>query len=394
MRRNGPGRTESDQPEEGAAPEEVAGAPIRRVVLDPRGVWRAGLVVIALVALTALARFVLSAGANVLVTIGMAWIASLAMEPAVRRLSARMPRGRAALLVMGAAALFMAGFLAAFGTMLVQQIAQLIRQLPNLVTTVIDWGNRRFGTDYSVNDILTSLNLTPGDAAGYANTVLGGVLGVLGSVVGALVAALTWLMLTYYFSADGPRLRLWIARLLPGKVQEVFATVWDLTTLKTGGYVAARVVLAGINGGLSTLVFLAVGLPSWLALGIWTGLVAQFVPAIGTYISIALPVLVGLMSDRPWTGLAVLGWAVLYQQVENLTIEPRISARAVNVHPAVSFSSVLLGSALFGISGALLSIPIVAMLLSLLDIYAKRHELVPQLAAEQAQVKARDAADG
>ena len=64
--------------------------------------------------------------------------------------------------------------------------------------------------------------------------------------------------------------------------------------------------------------------------GLWTGIVAQFVPTIGTYISIILPVIVGLLSPNPWLGVIALAWAIAYQQVENLTIEPRISAKAVD----------------------------------------------------------------
>ena len=139
--------------------------------------------------------------------------------------------------------------------------------------------------------------------------------------------------------------------------------------------------------------FLLIGLPSWLALALWTGLVAQFVPAIGTYIAIVLPVLVGLLSPNPWLGAMVLAWGVLYQQVENLTIEPRISARAVDVHPAVSFASVILGTAMFGVAGALLAIPVAAMLLSLLDLYRTRYELLPELAVDD-DAPATSATDG
>ena len=121
--------------------------------------------------------------------------------------------------------------------------------------------------------------------------------------------------------------------------------------------------------------FLIIGMPSWLALGIWTGVVAQFVPTIGTYISIVLPVLVGLLSPEPWLGVVALVWAVLYQQVENLTIEPKLNARAVNVHPAVAFGSVMLGAALFGVAGAFLAVPVSAMLIALAETRKKRYEL-------------------
>ena len=86
-------------------------------------------------------------------------------------------------------------------------------------------------------------------------------------------------------------------------------------------------------------------------------------------------VLVGLLSDNPTVGILALIWGVAYQQVENLTFEPRISAKAVDVHPAVAFGSVLMGAALFGVAGAFLAVPVSAMLLALLDIYTNRYEL-------------------
>ena len=121
----------------------------------------------------------------------------------------------------------------------------------------------------------------------------------------------------------------------------------------------------------------------WLALGIWTGVVAQFVPTIGTYIAIALPVLVGLTSADPIDGVLALLFALVYQQIENLTLEPKISANAVDMHPAVAFASVLLGAALFGVSGAFCAVPVAALGLALFEIYSRSYELVPHLAELQ-----------
>ena len=185
----------------------------------------------------------------------------------------------------------------------------------------------------------------------------------------------TFALFTFYFSADGPRFRRYVASLFPPTLaDQPRSTVWDVTAQKTGGYVAARVILAFINGITSAIVFLLIGMPSWLALGIWTGVVAQFVPTIGTYIAIALPGPRRPAQPRS-RGSACSPWCgpLLYQQVENLTLEPRISARAVDVHPAVAFASVMLGTALFGIAGALLAIPVAAMLIALGEIYRKRY---------------------
>ncbi|WP_082309756.1 AI-2E family transporter [Nonomuraea sp. SBT364] len=346
-----------------------------RVLLSPANVWRSGLAVAAVVAVVLFLRFVVTDAGSLIAMLVMAWFLSLAMEPAVRRLSRYMPRGRATLLVMTLSILALVIFLFMFGNMFVQQVAALLRALPGAVGGIVEWCNTRFGTRYEISDILESINLTPQQAAGYAQGALDGALGLLGTVTGTVFNLFTLMLLAFYFSADGPRLRRWVAQLLPGRFQQVFISIWDVSTIKTGGYVSSRLILAAINGTASALVFLALDMPSWLALGAWTGLVAQLVPTIGTYISIALPVVVGLVSSRPWIGLAALAWGVLYQQVENLTLEPKISSRAVDIHPGVSFAAVILGASLFGAMGALLAVPVVAMLLSLVDTFAIRQEL-------------------
>ncbi|MET9340103.1 AI-2E family transporter [Nonomuraea sp. NPDC003804] len=350
--------------------------PVVKVLLAPANVWRVALVVAAVVALMFFLRFLLTDAGWLLVLLVMAWFTSLAMEPAVRPLSRRMSRRRATLLVMVTFTVVAVIFLILFGNLFVQQVGQLLLALPDVAAAVLKWINARLGTQYKLADLLKSLNVTPQQAAAYAQDVVGGVLGLVGTVAGMVFKLFMLVLLTYYFSADGPRLRQWVAQLLPSRYQLVFIRVWELSTEKTGGYVSARLILATINGGTSALVFLAIGMPSWFALGVWTGAVAQFVPTIGTYISIALPTVVGLASPRPWVGVAALAWAVVYQQVENLTLEPRISARSVDIHPGVSFTGVTLGAALFGAVGALLAIPVAAMLVSLVDTYATRYELV------------------
>jgi predicted PurR-regulated permease PerM len=353
-----------------------------RVLFDAGNVWKTGLVLVAVVATAFAAQFVLTSGRVVLYTILMAWFLSLAMEPAVSRLSRYVRRGAATALVMLSVIAFLVVFLTLFGQMFVSQMTSLIQSLPEIAEGVLRWVSRQFRQDLDLQTILDRINLTPENVAGYAGQIAGGVLVLLVSIAGGIAQFFMILLFTYYLSADGPRLRRWIAGLFPPRWQEVSVVVWDTTAEKTGRYVGARVVLAGINSTASALVFLVIGLPSWLPLAIWTGLVAQFVPAIGTYISITLPVIVGLLSPNPWLGVMVLAWGILYQQVENLTFEPRISARAVSVHPAVSFASVILGTSLFGVAGALLAIPVAAMLLSLLDLYRTRYELVPGLLEE------------
>ena len=352
---------------------------LRDVRLSPGNIWRVGLVILAIIGLALFIKFLLEDGGGVLFVILMAWFAALAMAPLVERMSRVMKRGLATIIVMVAFLLFAAFFLFAFGNLLVDQLVQLAMEVPGVIDQALGWANERLGTAYEFNDILAMFDVETADLALYAGEIVIGVLGFVTSLVGSVFSIFTFGLFLFYFSAQLPQFQRWVASLFPERVQEFVMNVWRLTSEKTGGYIGARVILATINSATTAIVFLIIDMPYWLPLALWTGIVAQFVPTIGTYISIALPVLVGLLSENPYVGLLALAWAVIYQQIENLTIEPRISAKAVNVNPAVAFGSVLLGASLFGVAGAFLAIPVTAMLLSLLDIYGKRYELIAEL---------------
>ncbi len=379
------------------APGPNVGAEVVRltVLFEPRNLWRAGLLLVALLAFTAFGKFILDDGGSVIFTLLMAWFASIAMEPAVARLARRMKRGLATGVVMASVGLFGLVFAVLFGHLLVTQLVELVKAIPGLAQSLLDWVNHHLGSDLSVQDALGKVGLTPSKLAEVAGELAGGLLGIVASVFSAFFSMFTLLLFTFYFSADAPRLRRWTARLFPPRYQDIVVTVWDLAVAKTGGYVAARVILAAINGGTTALFLWIIGMPYWLPLGIWTGVVAQFVPTVGTYIAIILPVVVGLLGPEPIQGVLALAWGVGYQQVENLTLEPQISAKAVDVHPAVSFAAVMFGAALFGPAGALLAVPVAALLLALLDIYARKYELLPSLAgAADATRKSGEEADG
>jgi predicted PurR-regulated permease PerM len=314
----------------------------------------------------------------------MSWFAALAMEPAVSRLSRWMPRAAATAAVMLTLLLAVTGFLWAFGSLLVDQLAQLVTAVPGIATEVLEQVNRATGSQYTFDNLLESTGLNPTDLTGYAQTVAFGVLGVLTAVLSTVFGLFVVAFFVFYISVGMPTLRRWIARRMPPHYQVPFLTAWDLTRVKVGGYIAARVVLASINAVASGVAFFVLDLPYWLPLALWTGIVAQFIPNVGTYVSIALPVLVGFTSGDPLLGVWVLVWGIAYQQVENLTLEPRISARAVDVHPAVSFASALLGAQLFGLSGALMGVPVAAAIMAMLEIYQRRYELSPDTEARVA----------
>ena len=349
------------------------------VTVSLRLVWRVGVVVLGLVALAVFIRFVVTDGGSVLFTVLMSWFAALAMTPAVNWLAKYMKRGAATGLVMAGFAAFVVLFFLAFGALFVDQLVQLITLLPTYLDQALVWVNDTFSMSLTTDSVLESVGLTPDELTAAAGAIGISLLGFLGSAIGTVFSMFTFAMFIFYLSAQMPQLERWVAGLFPARSQMVVARVWSITMEKTGGYVASRVVLAGINAATTGVVFVIIGMPYWIPLALWTGIVAQFVPTIGTYISIALPVVIGLLSPNPMVGVIALVWAILYQQVENLFIEPKISAKAVEVNPAVPFGAVLLGAALYGVAGAFLAVPVIAMLLALLNIYGRRHELLPEI---------------
>jgi predicted PurR-regulated permease PerM len=165
---------------------------------------------------------------------------------------------------------------------------------------------------------------------------------------------------------------------LPSKQQVIFTTVWQVATDKTGGFVISRVVLAALNSLFTSVFLLLLDVPYWLPLGLFTGLVSQFVPTVGTYIGGIIPAIVAVVND-PKDGLFVVIFVLLYQQIENYLFTPRISSLTMDIHPAVAFASVIVFAGFFGAIGALIGVPIAAAIISIVQTYGKRHELIPEL---------------
>jgi predicted PurR-regulated permease PerM len=306
----------------------------------------------------------------------LAWLFAISIEPLVERLvRLGLRRGAATGLVLLALVALIAVFIAVFGSLLVDQLAALVASLPDVVGNVVDEANRRFGTDFAQADIVSALNLTPDRLEELAGQLAPGLLGVVTSVLGVVFQFFTFLLFGYYMSAQGPRLRDVVSRRFPPRQQRVIATVWQIAVEKTGGYVLSRLVLAVIAAVVTGVTLLILGVPFWLPLAIWTGIVSQFIPTIGTYLAIALPAIVALAGD-PLDALWVVIMGTLYQQVENYLLAPRVTARTVSIHPAVAFGAVIAGAALFGPLGALVSIPVVAAIEAVIDTYGHRYELV------------------
>ncbi|MDI9934764.1 AI-2E family transporter [Rhodococcus sp. IEGM 1351] len=317
----------------------------------------------------------------------LAWLFSITIEPVVDWLERRgLRRGAATGLVLFALFVFAIGFLALFGTLLAQQLAQLLKALPDALSSVTDWSNRVFDTDFATGEDL--IHLTPETIRDLAERFTPGVLGVLSSLLGVVFQMLTLLLFVFYMSAQGPALRRTISSWFPARQQRVISVVWEISVEKAGGYVVSRLILAAVSSVATGIFLVAIGVPYWLPLALWTGIVSQFVPTLGTYLAIALPAIIAAAS-QPMDGVWVIVFGTVYQQIENYVLHPRITSATVSIHPAVAFGSVIVGASLFGPVGALVSVPVVAAIEALVETYGRRYELVADAPAPVTSVEQR-----
>ena len=182
-------------------------------------------------------------------------------------------------------------------------------------------------------------------------------------------------LFTYYLVADGPRLRRTVCSRLPPARQERVLQAWELAITKTGGYLYSRALLALLSAFFHWVVFQAIGTPAPIALALWVGLVSQFLPVVGTYLAGILPALLTFL-DSPLKAVIVVAFIVIYQQVENYFFAPRITARTMELHPAVAFGAALAGASLLGAVGAVLALPAAAMMQALAGEWGKRYDVV------------------
>ena len=152
--------------------------------------------------------------------------------------------------------------------------------------------------------------------------------------------------------------------------------MWTVAQGQISSFLFSRSILALINA-ICTAIFLEIlHVPYWLPLALFCGVVSQFIPTVGTYIGGALPVLFA-WGNRGWTyAVAVLVFIIVYQQIENLILSPRISQRTMDINAAVAFLSVLAFGSLFGAFGAFLALPVTASLQAIFRAYTKRYELI------------------
>ncbi|MFF8957259.1 AI-2E family transporter [Streptomyces sp. NPDC014894] len=340
----------------------------------PRWLPRAMVLALALYACFQLGNWAFHQLIGLLINILIAFFLALAIEPAVGRMAARgMRRGLATFLVFFGVLIASVGFVVLLGSMLADQIVTMVEDFPKYLDSVMSWINGTFSTELSRVEVQDSV-LRSDWLKKYVQNSATGVLDVSATVLGGLFKLLTVFLFSFYFAADGPRLRRALCSVLPPAKQGEVLRAWEIAVDKTGGYLYSRGLMALISGAAHYVLLEILGVPYAPALAVWVGLVSQFIPTIGTYLAGALPMLIAF-TENPWYAVWVLGFVVVYQQFENYVLQPKLTARTVDIHPAVAFGSVIVGTALMGAVGALISIPAVATLQAFLGVYVRRYDV-------------------
>jgi predicted PurR-regulated permease PerM len=321
-------------------------------------------------------RFVWGKLSGLFLLVAIAAFLALAIEPGVNRLARRgWRRGRAtALILLGVIAVFLV-FVAAIGTLVGSQIADLLQDSETYIADTVDTLNDTFGTNLDAQELIDDFNDPDGAVQEFIADQQDRVVRLSVAAIGALLQLLSVLLFTFYLVSDGPKLRRAICSRLTPERQERVLAAWELAGTKTGGYLYSRGLLALLSTVFHWIVFQSLGTAAPVALALWVGFVSQFLPVVGTYFAGVLPVLLAFL-DSPLKAMIVLVAIVVYQQIENYLLSPRITAHTMELHPALAFGAALGGAALLGAVGAVLALPAAAMAQAIVSEWGDRHQVI------------------
>ncbi len=365
------------KPGGGILPEaEDETAPTVTFQMSRRSIWAViGAVIVALIAIVMIreARSLIS-------MLIISFFFSLALEPAVTHLHQK--RGWKRGVAVGV--IYLVGFLGFFVLVLfllpaTVEMAQTIGgKLDEWVADITDWLNDTFG--WTITPAIGGDSASTGTEAvgSWSSDPFGTIAGIASEGVALVFNAATIAMFTFYFAADAPRLRRTVLSTMPPERQMKVGWTWDQAVEQTGGYFYSRFLLMIINGFGFFFTMIVVGLPVSIAipLAVFAGFVSEFIPAIGTYLGAAIPILVALAFEGLVAGLVILGYALVYQQIENYWLSPRISSKTMELNGALAFGSALAGGAIAGPMGAFMALPIAALITAFISNYRTPYPVV------------------
>ncbi len=306
---------------------------------------------VGVLAVIALARVLLAIG-DILVLVLVSLVLALGFQPALAWMERRgLRRGASvALGLLGGAAL-----LAAFFWLILPDViaegAALAEKAPEYVVRASQESgwladlNERFDLTAKLAELQRDLPATA--------------LGLVGSFTAFVFNSLTVLILTIYFTVNLPKMRRGVATLLGRQDREEFHEIYDESIRRVGGYVLGNLLVSAIAGVTSFIALSIIGVPFAAALAFVVALL-DLIPTVGALIAAVLASVVAAFAGIPEL-TATAAFFLVYQQVENYLIQPRVMGRTIEMSAPVIILAVLIGGSLLGVIGALLAIPIAAI---------------------------------
>jgi predicted PurR-regulated permease PerM len=326
---------------------------------------------------------------NLFILLLVSLFLAFAIEPGVNKLEARgWKRGRATIGIVLSVVVLCSAFLALFGTLVASQVADLLQNSEKYVNESVSFVNDTFNTKIDPREVNDKISDPNGPVQRFIDSQQDRVITLSVQALGALLQVFSVLLFTYYIVADGPKLRRALcSRLAPERQRRVLEG-WEIAVNKTGGYLYSRALLALLSSFFHWIAFQAIGTPAPIAMALWVGVVSQFLPVVGTYVAGVLPVVLSFV-NHPASALFVIGFIVVYQQVENYLFSPRITARTMELHAALAFGSAIAGAAVLGPVGAVLALPAAAMIQAIASEWGTRHEVIQSPLTHVEPVKER-----
>lgn len=300
--------------------------------------------------------------ASVLILVVVALFLAAGLNPAVEFFQRRgLKRSYAVLAVIVLVLVALALFLLAIVPVISDQVAAISRNAPGWLDQL--QRNKQVQDLDAKYDIVGRIKdyVAKGD---FASGVFGGVLGFGLKVLSVLANTFIIVVLTLYFVSSLDTTKNALYRLAPASRRDRVSKLGDRVVQGVGGYVSGAFVVAAC-AGITSLVFLfIVGLGQYAVALAFVVLLLDVIPMIGATIGAVIVCAIGFATD-PTIGIACVIFYVIYQQVENYVIYPRVMSRSVEIPGSVTVIAALVGAALLGVVGALLAIPTAAAILML-----------------------------
>jgi predicted PurR-regulated permease PerM len=330
----------------------------------------------------ALAFAVLAAGvlgARVLVLVFLAILLASGIQPLIKAVRVRTRLGRGAVLLLVYAILFIALVILALLIIpaAITQLDELGSRLTPLLQEARAWAGTiepRFVSSSLIGLINTVQRLL---VPGAPTVPQPEELIALGLTFADIVISLISLMaLVYFWLTERERLQRFALALVPAEHRAGTRQAWNEIEDRMGGWVRGQLILMGSVGVATTIAYFLIGLESPLLLGVIAGL-AEAIPLLGPALGAVPALIVAALTGHIETVALVAVVYFIIQVVEGNILIPVVMRNTIGIPPFLVFVSILAGAAIAGVSGALLSVPIVASLLVVLERLQARREPVP-----------------